>query len=287
MSAIAMNIRNLQIQPMTAEETATTSATYGEAISFTNRFMSFTDTPKQNSGSLYGDGAKTNSFVSKDGGELQLNIQKFLANERVSLFNETQESDNTVSMGKNDVVPYVSVAFEVENDDGTIDLHKYPKVKFAEQATTVTQKDEKGGTYSTMQLKGEYIFDLKDNKARYIKENMSPVSDAAEIAAWFASGDFAAYSETLKALTVSSAAGTTSGTTKVTVSPAIASGRSYVYKTDATVTAPVLNDVLNGWSSWDGIADITATTGNKIGIAEIDAELKCKAYGYATVTSKA
>lgn len=195
MAAIPINVKNLKIFPMTTEETATTDAVYGEGISFVNRFMSFTDTPKQNSGSLFGDGAKTHSNVSKDGGELTLNIQKYSADESVNLFDETKEVDGTVSMGKDDVIPYVAVAFEVENDDGTVDLYKYPKVKFTEQARTVQQKGENGVTYSTMELKGDYIFDLKNKKARYRKEDLSPETDAEEIAAWFESGIWEAYEE--------------------------------------------------------------------------------------------
>ena len=91
----------------------------------------------------------------------------------------------------------------------------------------------------------------------------------------------------LESLAVTSVAGSTLGTTKVTLSPAITYGRTYVYKTASSVTAPALDDVLNDWQVWDSVSDITATTGNKIGIAEIDSALQCKAYGFTTVTSKA
>ena len=91
----------------------------------------------------------------------------------------------------------------------------------------------------------------------------------------------------LGALTVTSTAGTLSGNTKIAVTPALTYGRSYVYKTASSITAPTLDAVLNDWQVWDGVSDITATTGDKIGIAEIDDALRCKAYGFATITSKA
>ncbi len=104
-------------------------------------------------------------------------------------------------------------------------------------------------------------------------------------------GTLVIFSETiagvLESLTVTSVAGTAIGKTKVTLLPALTYGRTYVYKTAASVTAPVLDGVLNDWQVWDGVSDITATTGNKIGIAEIDSALQCKAYGFATVTSRA
>ena len=94
--------------------------------------------------------------------------------------------------------------------------------------------------------------------------------------------------DTLGTLTVISAAGASSGTTKITVTPPKAGGRSYVYKTGASVAAPTYDQSLSsGWTAWDGTSDITATTGNKIGIAEVDADKKCKKYGEATVTSAA
>ena len=92
--------------------------------------------------------------------------------------------------------------------------------------------------------------------------------------------------EVFKTLTVTSIAGSSTGTTKISVMPILTSGRTYVYKTALSIVAPVLNDTLNDWLVWDGTSEIIATTGNKIGIAEIDASLNCKGYGFATVTSK-
>lgn len=88
-------------------------------------------------------------------------------------------------------------------------------------------------------------------------------------------------------LEVESVAGATSGKTAITIDPTCPSGYTLVYKTGATVAAPVYDADLSAWTAWDGSADITATTGHVIGIAFIDASSKCKAYGYATVASKA
>jgi hypothetical protein len=89
-------------------------------------------------------------------------------------------------------------------------------------------------------------------------------------------------------LTVNSIAGLTTGNTKVTVAPTLISGNGYMYKTAASVTAPLLNDVIGtGYTAWNGISEITATTGNKILIVEIDSNSKAKKAGIATVASKA
>lgn len=90
-------------------------------------------------------------------------------------------------------------------------------------------------------------------------------------------------------LSVVSEAGSASGKTKLTVTGyALGGGEGYVYKTHATA-APVaeLGDDVSGWSTWDGSADITATTGHKITVAVKDSFGKAVAAGSADVTSKA
>ena len=86
---------------------------------------------------------------------------------------------------------------------------------------------------------------------------------------------------------VDSIAGSTVGKTSIDVSPEKSLANTYRYKTAASVTLPLYNDVLTSWTTWDGVAEITATTGNDISIAEVDASLKCKKVGKTTVVSKA
>lgn len=93
--------------------------------------------------------------------------------------------------------------------------------------------------------------------------------------------------ETLGVLTVVSEAGTESGKTKITVTPALTSGNSYKYYTAASVSLPALNAVVSAYTVWDGTSDITATTGNGIIIAEVDSDGKVKKAGMATVAAKA
>ncbi|MBU9728044.1 hypothetical protein KTH90_18705 [Lachnospiraceae bacterium ASD4241] len=94
--------------------------------------------------------------------------------------------------------------------------------------------------------------------------------------------------EVLDELTVTSAAGTASGDTKITVVPALTSGNSYKYKVAANPTLPAYNATCTtGYSAWDGTADITAATGQKIVIVEVDVANKAKKAGMTTVTAKA
>lgn len=86
-------------------------------------------------------------------------------------------------------------------------------------------------------------------------------------------------------LTVTSAASsTTSGKTKLTVSPALTSGNSYKYKVDAAV--PVAGADCSAWTDWNGTADITAATGKTLVIVEVDGNGLAVKAGSVTVTAK-
>lgn len=89
-------------------------------------------------------------------------------------------------------------------------------------------------------------------------------------------------------LTVTSAAGATSGSTKITVVPEISAGNAYKYRTGAAVSLPALGEYCNeDWTDWDGTSNITAATGDEIVIVETDGEGMVVKAGKATVTSKA
>lgn len=92
----------------------------------------------------------------------------------------------------------------------------------------------------------------------------------------------------LGALTVSSAAGSVAGKTKLTVTPPVTGGNHYGYKTGATVTLPAAygEDVSSGWTSWNGTDEITAATGQEIGVVEANAENQAVAAGKGTVAAK-
>lgn len=93
---------------------------------------------------------------------------------------------------------------------------------------------------------------------------------------------------TLDTLTVTSAAGSTSGTTKITVTPELAQGHIYKYKTDASAAPTVTyGQNVRNWAAWDGKSDIEATTGHHITVVECDSTYKALASGNDDVTSMA
>ena len=92
---------------------------------------------------------------------------------------------------------------------------------------------------------------------------------------------------TLGTLTVTSAAGTESGDIKITVNPAKENaGNVYKYKVAADALTVGYGQNLRNWTSWDGKADIKATTGQKITVVECDGTYKALNAGSASVTAK-
>ena len=56
--------------------------------------------------------------------------------------------------------------------------------------------------------------------------------------------------------------------------------------TGASVTLPAYGSTVPGtWTDWDGEEDITATTGQQIGVVEVNADNEAIAGGVAEVTA--
>ena len=89
-------------------------------------------------------------------------------------------------------------------------------------------------------------------------------------------------------LTVTSAASsTTSGKTKLTISPELTSGNSYKYKVADNAVLPAAGQSVKGWTAWNGTDEITAATGKEICVVECDSAYRALKAGVATVTAKA
>ncbi|MDB7083039.1 hypothetical protein PM738_04425 [Erysipelatoclostridium ramosum] len=89
-------------------------------------------------------------------------------------------------------------------------------------------------------------------------------------------------------LTIESVAGTETGATKLTVTPALGEGNSYKIKMAANPTKPQFGQVCtSGYTNWDGTSDIDGINGNKIVVVEVDKDNKALKCGTATIAVKA
>ena len=92
---------------------------------------------------------------------------------------------------------------------------------------------------------------------------------------------------TLGTLTVQSAAGTDTGTTALTVTPAKEKTTNvYKYKLGASAETVTYGQNVKNWSAWDGHSDINAAAGQKITVVEADSTFKAQNAGNATVSVK-
>ncbi len=92
---------------------------------------------------------------------------------------------------------------------------------------------------------------------------------------------------TLGNLTVTSAAGTKSGDTKLSVSPGKAAhGNKYKYAAGTGAVSVSYGDNVAAWSDWDGKSDLTIATGQTVTLVECDGNYHAIKSGSTTVTAK-
>lgn len=92
---------------------------------------------------------------------------------------------------------------------------------------------------------------------------------------------------TLGTLMVQSAAGTDSGTTALTITPAKEKATNvYKYKLGSAAETVTYGQNVKNWTAWDGHSDINATAGQKITVVEADSTFKAQNAGNATVSVK-
>ena len=87
-------------------------------------------------------------------------------------------------------------------------------------------------------------------------------------------------------LTVTSAAGTSVGNTKLTVSPVLTAGNTYKYKVADNATLPAAGASVKNWTAWDGSSEITTKSGKEIVVVECDAAYGAVKGGVAAVVAK-
>lgn len=90
---------------------------------------------------------------------------------------------------------------------------------------------------------------------------------------------------TLGTLTVTSASGTSTGNTKITVTPALGSGNSYKYKIGDAAQEVTYGKFVQTWSAWNGTDEIKAENGKTITIVECDSSYKAVKAGSKVIVS--
>lgn len=96
---------------------------------------------------------------------------------------------------------------------------------------------------------------------------------------------FADSTQEIGTLTVSTAAGTGSGKTKVTVTPELTEGNKYKYANADGLQLPDYDEDVSVLTDWDGETDIAMATGETIMIVECTQDNKARKAGTGEVTA--
>ena len=242
---------------------------------------------------LFADNSVAESDKSFAGGTLTAGVDDIEAGASKLILGATEHK---ITVGEKEVTelvfddntlaPYLGFGSIIKKKKSGVYKYRaliFPKVQFAvpeDAATTQADTIE----WQTPSLEATI---MRDDTAAHAWKREATFDTEAEAVAYIKAilGEDAG---TLGALTVTSAAGATTGKTAVTVSPAKASSNSYKYKAAASVTAPGYDaDCSTGYTAWDGSTEITATTGQKLLVVEVTSGNKARASGIATVAAKA
>lgn len=255
--------------------------TYDEPFAF-GKAIGLQVTPNYAEGSLYADDGQAEYDKEFSYAEITLNTSTIPIIAHDKMFGHKVTEKNVKFNGddqNNDVgVGWISV--EKVNGVRSFIGNFLNKVKFSEPSEDYATRGE-SIEYKTPSITGRAsIVDGGDWK------ETETFDTEAEAKNWI----YEKFGKTMETLSVQSAAGTATGKTKLTVTPNKGESSSYMYKTGADVSLPGYNDVCNvnsGWTPWDGTAEVTAKTGDKIVVVEILTEdsTAIKA-GETTVTAK-
>ena len=270
-------------KPIVAKMTG--EKTYDEPFAF-GKAVGLQVTPNYAEGSLNADDEQAEYDKEFNYAEVTLNTSTIPIIAHEKMFGHTiDEEMNGVTFNKDDQANYVGfgwISVEKVNGKRSFIGNFLYKAKFSEPAEDYATKAD-AIEYKTPSITGRASTaengDWKDTKS------FNTVQEALD---WV----YEKFGTTLKALTIQSAASATdAGKTKITVTEQKDETNTYFYKTGESVTQPAYNEVCNtatGWKTWEGTAEMTANTGDKIVIVEATTEGNyARKAGETTVTAKA
>lgn len=223
-------------------------------------------------------GKVVKSFITKETitaktGVLTWNLKNIALLSTAKITEDAQKKTRTLTFGAGGKLKTILLRFVHEKENGK-------KIRF-------TMIGQGGNGFSLEFGEKEVVVDSEITAIEYVKNFLASFEEEltnAEAAAIGSPTNPIAAS----GLTITSvASATTTGSTKITVTPTLGVGNSYKYKSGTTVTNPnVGTDTATGYQTWDGTVELAIATGQKLLIVEVDATGKVIKAGQATVTSK-
>lgn len=252
------------------ETLAVAGAAIGKAINATVQ-LTTARTPQ------YADNRESEVTNEYTGGTVTIGVDELTLPVKADIMGNTI-TDGELVTAKTDIAPYIRFGYLTEGITNKVKHYigqVFLKALFAPSSESYQTRGQTPA-FQTDTITGT----LSENSSDQFKKEKS-FSTEAEARAYINS-----FLNILENIVVASAAGVT-GKTAITVNPGkLVAAHTYVSKTAESVDLPAYGAALTtGWTAWDGTAEITATTGHEIVIAEIDAANKAVAAGKATVVS--
>lgn len=270
---VKYGLKNVHYALLTLDESGV--ATFGTPVAIPGAVNLTMDAQGEPS-TFYADNMAYYVTAANDGYSGTLEVALIPDSFRTDVLNETLEETTQILTENvdNRTTPF-ALLFEFDGDQKATRHVLYNCTATRPSVTGATTTNTKEPTTESMTLTAAPLSNGN------IKARTTVNTPDANYSAWY-NGVW----QPLGKLTVTSAAGSSSGTTKLTVSPALTSGNSYKTKMGAGVTLPAYGAVVGSdWEDWDGSEDVTATNGQQIAVVEVDAEDKARAGGLAEVTA--
>ena len=270
---VKYGLKNVHYALLTLDESGV--ATFGTPVAIPGA-VNLTMDAQGKPSTFYADNMAYYVTAANDGYSGTLEVALIPDSFRTDVLNETLEETAQILTENvdNRTTPF-ALLFEFDGDQKATRHVLYNCTATRPSVTGATTTNTKEPTTESMTLTAAPLSNGN------IKARTTVNTPDANYSAWYDE-----VWQPLGKLTVTSAAGSSSGTTKLTVSPALTSGNSYKTKTGASVTLPAYGAVVGSdWEDWDGSEDVTATNGQQIAVVEVDAEDKTRAGGLAEVTA--
>lgn len=237
--------------------------TYDDPFAF-GKAIGLQVTPNYAEGSLYADDGQAEYDKEFSYAEVTLNTSTIPIVAHEKMFGHTVTEQNVKFNGddQNNDVGLGWISVEKVNGVRSFIGNFLSKVKFSEPSEDYATRGE------SIEYKTPSITGRASTVAGGNWKETETFGTEAEAKNWI----YGKFGKTMGTLNVQSAVGTSTGKTKLTVTPEKGGSSSYMYKTGQNVSLPGYNDVCNansGWTPWDGTAEISAKQGDKIVVVEI------------------
>lgn len=177
-----IGLQRLVTWPLTKDDAS--ALTYGAAYPFDKSLMTATRTPSQVQADQSADDQVVEDVTINTGGQLALGLTAINGEDRTVLYGNKMDG-GTVVINKDDLSPYQCVAYMTPRRDGKVNLYKFLKVSFAEQAETHSTMQKGSIAFAATNIQGNYIATIKTGDYGNIRYGVDSEKEKEIVEAWF------------------------------------------------------------------------------------------------------